>query len=156
MCWGKLAERAHSFSARGKQKALGTAGFMLKPANIPSHWGLLARSLAENTWLGAEGLCLEKNCSVLCLSKSLWPGSRAGVLGHQGFSGGGAVWPGIDTESWLTAGFGFRNLKFTLFQAVNSWWLKIFYCWETMWTMNTLLINCLENLNLYNGFSHTK
>lgn len=63
MCWGELPERAHSFSARGKQKALGTAGFMLKPANIPSHWGFFG---LEPRWEHLAGAFLggKLSCSV--------------------------------------------------------------------------------------------
>lgn len=53
MCWGKLAERTHSFSARGKQKAPGHCCIYVKTSNyslslrtfgLEPHWEHLAWS----------------------------------------------------------------------------------------------------------------
>lgn len=56
MCWGKQTEGTHSFSGSVKHIALSTVVFMLKPANMPSHWEHLGWSR------GDFFLYLEKNC----------------------------------------------------------------------------------------------
>lgn len=103
MCWGKLAERTHSFSARGKQKAPGHCCIYVKTSNyslslrtfgLEAPWEYLA-------WSREAFLHLEKNCCVLHLSKYLWPGSTSVVSWHQGFSGGGAVCHLYSDLAWI-------------------------------------------------------
>lgn len=133
MCWGKLAERTHSFSARGKQKAPGHCCIYVKTSNyslslrtfgLEAPWEHLAWS-REAFFAPREKLLRSASLQVP-VARKYFCGVVASRFFWRGSSLSPVLWPGMDTESWLLAGFGLRTLKFRLFRTVNFWWLTVF------------------------------
>lgn len=160
MCWGKAGRENPLLFSQGKAKSPGHCCIYVKT----SKYSLSLRTFGlEPRWehlAGSRGACFaarEKLFSSVSLQVPVARKCFCGAVALRFFwresSLPPVLWPGIDTESWLTAGLGLRNLKSRLFQVISSY---NFFCWGTMWTMNTLLINCLENLSLYNDLSSTK
>lgn len=132
MCWREAGRENPLLFSQGKAKSPGHCCIYVKT----SKYSLSLRTFGlEPRWehlAGSRGAFFVAREKLFCSESLHVPVTRRSFCGAvasrflcRESSLPAVLWPGMDTESWLTAGFGFRNLKFRLLWAVDSWWLTI-------------------------------